>query len=550
MMMERILKNILPLLLMLVVIQTYSCKKSTVAQKEEETPSSPGTQAIIPLPVSVTFADEEFVLDKNVKIVAGGQHTAAINLLNKDLNQLAGITLSTGGTTSGKVIVLEENNNLTASSYEITINKNKVNIVGKDKESVFHAVQSLRQYFWSAAQDKAAQKITLKGVVIKDKPGFEWRVFHLDVARNFYTKDYVKKLIDWMALYKLNRLHLHLTDDQGWRIPIPKYPKLIEEGSSRVFNKYDDENVERAKSNPIYTIDSRFLSTKNGEKVYKAAYTKAELKEIVAYATENYIEVIPEVDMPGHMDAAIKAYPWLSANNASGWGEEFSWPIAPWKPEVMQFAYDILDELIDIFPSKYIHIGNDEVDKITWEASTEAAAYMSKNNMTNVSQIQKQFIVNLQTYLEGKGRKSMVWDDAGDVGVNSEAIVTYWRDWITPTSTLNNGNRFIMTPWTWFYLSGTPSDEAIKTLYDFTPNQRFGNSFDNKIDGYQASVFTENIPSEAAFEYYIYPRLQAFAEMVWANNRRDFSSFTKRLKTHLQKMDKEGIRYKVPGFAK
>ncbi|RYY33414.1 MAG: hypothetical protein EOP46_16515, partial [Sphingobacteriaceae bacterium] len=168
----------------------------------------------------------------------------------------------------------------------------------------------------------------------------------------------------------------------------------------------------------------------------------------------------------------------------------------------------------------------------------------------NVDQIQRQFISDLQAHLESKGRKAIVWDDAAEVGVNANAVITYWRDWITPNNAIANGNRFVMTPWTWFYLSGSSTDESITTLYNFSPNQRFGNAFDNKIDGYQASVFTENIPSEAALEYYIFPRLQAFAEFTWANNRRDFSSFTKRLKTHIPVMDKDGIRYRMPGFLK
>lgn len=549
-MIERILKKALTLVLMLVVIQTYSCKKGSMPKNEEPKPSLTASHAIIPLPQSIIFAEEEFVLDNSVKIVADAQHSFAISLLNKDLGQLAGISLNVSGTASGKVILMKEDTGLSSATYEVTINKDKINIVGKDQESLFHGLQSLRQYLWTSAQDKATQKIRLKAVVIKDKPAYEWRVFNIDVARNFYTKDYLKKLIDWMALYKLNRLHLHLTDDQGWRIPIPKYPELIEKGSSRAFNKYDLENIEKAKSNPIFTIDNRFVSTSNGEKIYRASYTRADLEEIVAYAAANYIEVIPEVDMPGHMYAAIKAYPWLSAVNEAGWGKEFSWPVCPCKADVTQFAHDVMDELMAVFPSKYIHIGNDEVDKTTWASSPECVEYMRIHNLTDVGQIQKLFITDLQTYLQNKGRKAMVWDDAAEVGINSDLMVTYWRDWIKPNTAAANGNRFIMTPWTWFYLSSTPTDDAITTLYNFSPVQRFGNLFDDKIDGYQASVWTENIPSEAAFEYHVYPRLQAFAEVVWSNNRRDLDSFAKRLKTHLKTMDQEGIRYKVPGFAK
>lgn len=545
-------KRTLLLLLMLSAAQTFSCKKAESGTGDGGGTTLPALSAIhsiIPLPQSVLFNDNEFLLDNNVKIVAGSQHAAGVELLNKDLNSLAGITLSNGNSSDAKAIVISENSNLNVT-YEISISKDKVTIVAKDAVSVFYALQSFRQYLWDARIEKSAKKITMKGVVIQDKAYYEWRVFALDVARNFYTKDYVKKLIDWMALYKLNKLHLHLTDDQGWRIPIPGYPELIEQGSWREMNKYDLENIERAKSNPIYNIDNRFLTTRDGVKVYKAAYTKAELKEIVDYAAKNYIEVIPEVDMPGHMFSAIKAYPWLSATGTAGWGAEFSYPICPCKPDVKQFALAILDELMDIFPSKYIHIGNDEVDKTTWSSSAICQQYMTQNNLTDVKQIQKLFIADLQAYLKGKGRKAIVWDDANEVGIDAEAVVTYWRDWITPNTALANGNRFVMTPWTWFYLSSSSTDESITTLYNFSPNQRFGTAFNNSIDGYQASVFTENIPSEAALEYFIYPRLQAFAEFTWSNDRRDLTSFTRRLKSHLNEMDNKGIRYRMPGFVK
>ncbi|RYY33928.1 MAG: glycosyl hydrolase family 20, partial [Sphingobacteriaceae bacterium] len=423
MIVNKVNKKVVLLTLMLYSTLTFSCKKAGGVDSggEEPKPSLSAIHSVIPLPQSVQFTEDEFVLDNSVKIVANAQSTAAVALLNKDLNSLAGITLSSGSASDAKTINISENSNLSAIAYEITINKGKIDIIGKDAVSVFYAIQTLRQYLWDARQDKAGKKITMKGVVIQDKPVYDWRVFQLDVARNFYTKDYVKKLIDWMALYKLNKLQLHLTDDQGWRIPIAKYPELIEQGSWRVFNEYDLENVERAKSNPIYTIDSRFLTTKDGEKIYKASYTKADLQEIVAYAAKNYIDVIPEIDMPGHMSAAIKAYPWLSATGGTGWGEEFSYPICPCKPNVKQFALDVLDELMDIFPSKYIHIGNDEVDKTTWESSAICQQYMADNGLNNVDQIQRQFISDLQAHLESKGRKAIVWDDAAEVGVNANA---------------------------------------------------------------------------------------------------------------------------------
>ncbi len=538
-------------LLLMFFLQT-SCKKASNAQGggSETLPSLTAIHSIIPLPQSAVFTDDVFVLDNSVKIVADSKHAAAVELLNAEINKLVGITLGTGSAADTKTITLTENSSLNSFSSEINITKSKVAITGKDAASVFHAIQSFRQYLWDARHDKSAKTIQMKGVLIQDKAVYDWRVFQVDVARNFYTKDYLKKLIDWMALYKFNKLQLHLTDDQGWRIPIPKYPELIAQGSWRVFNKYDLENIERAKSNPIYTIDNRFVTTKDGEKIYKASYTKAELQEIVAYATKNYIEVIPEVDMPGHMFAAIKAYPWLSATGTAGWGTEFSYPICPCKPTVKQFALDVLDELMAIFPSQYIHIGNDEVDKTTWQSSTICQQYMVDNNLSSVSQIQRNFISDLQTYLTSKGRKAIAWDDAAEVGVNADIVINYWRDWITPNSALANGNRFVMTPWTWFYLSSSSTDESITTLYNFSPNDRFGTAFNNKIDGYQASVFTENIPSEAAFEYFVYPRLQAFAEFTWSNNRRDLNSFTRRLKTHIPIMDREGIRYRMPGFLK
>jgi hexosaminidase len=403
---------------------------------------------------------------------------------------------------------------------------------------------------WNSASDQKSTSFNLRYMTIKDKPKYAWRGFHIDVSRHFFSKEYIIELIDWLAYYKFNKLQLHLTDDQGWRIEIDQFPLLTEIGAWRTFNSMDSTCMELSKSDINYTIDPRFIKEKNGQKIYGGFYTKQDIREIVAYASANYIDVIPEVDMPGHMSAAIKAYPQLSCVDSAGWGTEFSFPICPCNPDVMDFSYKVWDEIIELFPSNVVHIGCDEVEKATWAASPECRLFMKENGMTSLNEIQNYFVKKMQEHLRSKGKTVIAWDDVIDGNVDSKITMMYWRDWVTdsPERSAANGNPIILTPWSHFYLSSTSNDENLQKLYYYNPANLFPANVMSKVQGMHGCVWTEEIPSEAVFEKQVFPRIQALAEVCWTPGR-DWHSFQVRMKPHFSYMNSKNIHYLRPGWA-
>jgi hexosaminidase len=254
--------------------------------------------------------------------------------------------------------------------------------------------------------------------------------------------------------------------------------------------------------------------------------------------------------MPGHMSAAIRAYPQLSCVDSAGWGTEFSFPICPCNPDVMDFAFKVWDEIVELFPSNTIHIGCDEVEKATWASSPECQTFMQQQGMAKTSEIQNYFVKKLQGHLEAKGKTVIAWDDVIDGDINNKITVMYWRDWVTdsPERSAANGNPIILTPWSFFYLSGFSSDENLQKLYAYNPTDVFTANVLSKVQGLQGCVWTEEIPSEAVFERHVFPALQALAEVCWTNSR-NYTSFKQRMDTHFVYMNQQGIHYRRPYWA-
>jgi len=436
-------------------------------------------------------------------------------------------------------------------SYKLGINSDKVIISAKSGQGVFYAIQTLRQIMPSNSHSS----LLLPNLKIEDSPAFVWRGMHLDVSRHFFNMDYLKKHIDRLAYYKFNKFHIHLTDDQGWRLEIKQYPKLTSEGAWRTLNnKHDSICIERSKDNPNFEIDPRFIHEKDGKKVYGGYYTQEEIKELIRYAQQRHVEIIPEVDMPGHMMAAIRAYPFL-VDGEAGWGELFSTPICPCAEEVYTFTKNILSEIIDLFPSKYIHIGADEVDKETWENSELCKEFMKKHNLEDVSKLQSYFVHEMQDFVESKGKKIIAWDEILQGGTNPDVTVMYWRGWVkdAPLKAVNNGNEVIMTPTNPLYFDYVNSNTSTYNVYnmdviypEIPADKR------HLIQGAQANLWAEYIPTEQQAEFQMYPRMIALAERVWTNNTDHYDDFYARLLQHYPRLDAMGINYRLPdieGFA-
>lgn len=434
--------------------------------------------------------------------------------------------------------------------YKLTITTQKITLSAADRAGMLIAIQTLRQLLPAEIESKTGgrNKISVPAITIEDQPAFSWRGTHLDVSRHFFTLDYLKRHIDLMALYKLNKFHLHLTDDQGWRVEIKKYPKLTEKGAWRTLNNQDSIVISRSKEDPDFIIDRRFFKQKDGREVYGGFYTQEELKQLVAYAAEKNIEIIPEIDMPGHMMAAINSYMFLSCDSTSSFGKFFSTPICPCNPATLDFAKDIFTEIMEIFPSTYIHIGGDEVERSHWERSQACQDMMKREGMKTSAELQAWFINSMEKFFKEKGRKLIGWDEILDGGISSSAAIMYWRTWAgnAPKEAVNNGNVVIMSPDNPFYFSVQPDKNSLPATYNYSiipssidPKDR------NRIIGGQANVWTEYVATEQRADYLYMPGMTALAENLWGSPK-NYTSYLDRLNSHFIRLDTMKVAYRMP----
>lgn len=510
--------------------------------------------AIIPYPIHLQQGNGEFNLNKKTKLVIEGnsKFEGEALYLQSLINSAIGKNIPIAKKGNKNVIILKYDSKTTTSeAYNLNITPSSITISASDGQGIFYGIQTIRQLFnplIESPEYKTVKEITLPALSIQDKPAYNWRGMHLDVSRHFFTIDYLKKHIDRLALYKFNKLHLHLTDDQGWRIEIKQYPKLTEEGAWRTFNNQDSVCMKRAVDNPNFEIDPRFIHERDGKTVYGGYYTQDEIKDLIKYADSKHIEIIPEIDMPGHMMAAISAYPELVEGN-SGWGELFSVPICPCKENVYTFSKNILSEIIDLFPSKYIHIGGDEVDKTTWKDSELCKEFMIQHGIENVDKLQSYFIHEMQDFAESKGKTIIAWDELLEGGANPTVTVMYWRGWVkdAPAKSVAGGNQVIMTPTNPLYFDYENNNTSVYNVYSM--DVIYKDIPDDKkylIQGAQANVWTEFIPTENQAEFQTYPRMLALAERVWTDNTTQYDSFSKRLLKHYPRLDALGINYRLP----
>jgi len=496
---------------------------------------------LIPYPQNVHIGKEHFVLEKNSAIQYKNGFSENTADFLRSLKTKYGIR---SNTTNRKILLYQKDAQLAQEAYQLHISKDSIVVKSSSEAGAFYANQTLQQLLFFYSQDA---QISIPTLDIEDQPQYAWRGFMLDVARHFFTIDYLKKTIDRMSSYKANKLHLHLSDDQGWRIEIKQYPLLTKVGAWRSFDKNDSTCMENAKENPDFNIDPRFIKTVNGKKVYGGYYTQQQVKELVAYAAKKHIEIIPEIDMPGHFNAAIRAYPFLTGTSKAGWGTLFTVPINPCQENVYAFTQNVLKEIFALFPSKYIHIGADEVEKTTWQNNANCQQLMKDSNIGSVNHLQSYFIHRMQKFVEANGKKIITWDDALEGGVNDKVTIMYWRTWVkgAPAQALRNGNPLIMSPGEPLYFDNAPDKNSIYNVYhkQFTT---YGIDRPDLLLGGQANVWTEHVPSEARVDYLVYPRYLALMENLWTNKVGLYDDFLHRLDMHYTLLEHMGIQYRLP----
>lgn len=532
-------------LLFIAIVSFFACSSSN--QKE------PLSINLIPYPVSLQTGTGYFELSGNTQLIVNdnGQFENEVKELQSLMKKALGQELQYESG-KNKIIIEVSEKSIQPEGYELEITKGQITLSAKDGAGIFYGIQTIRQLLPAEVESgKAIQQILLPVLTMSDYPEFHWRGMNLDVSRHFFSIDYLKRHIDRLSLYKFNKLHLHLTDDQGWRVEIKKYPKLTEEGAWRTFNKQDSLCMERAKDNPDYEFDQEHIITKEGKQLYGGFYTQEEIKDLVKYAQSKHIELIPEIDMPGHMMAATNSYPQLSSNGKAGWGGLFSFPLCACKEEVYTFVEDILTEVTDLFPSKYVHIGADEVDKIFWEASPQCKEFMKKEGLKDVDELQSYFVHRVQKFLASKGKETIAWDEALEGGISPDINIMYWRTWVAnvPEKAVNNGNKVINAQGDPLYFGGMP---PLYNVYHFeVVRKTIPQDKASLIMGAHASLWTETTPSEKVADSKLFPRIIALSEVVWSPQKnRDWDSFKFRMENQLPRLDQLGINYDYnPSYA-
>ena len=426
----------------------------------------------------------------------------------------------------GAHVRLSVDGSLGKEEYRLHVRKSSISVCGGDAAGVFYGLQTLRQLVVSNSGK-------IPCVSIEDKPAMEYRGTMLDVCRHFFTVDEVKKFIDIMALHKLNKFHWHLTEDQGWRIEIKKYPLLTEVGSRRSGTIVGMQR----KGATAFTDDG---------KEYGGYYTQDQIRDVVKYAADRYIEVIPEIEMPGHGLGALTAYPWLGCTGGpysvwTHWGISDDVYCAG-KETTFEFVENVLSEVIDLFPSKFIHIGGDECPKGRWKECPLCQKRMADEDLKDENQLQSYFIHRVEKWLHDNGRELIGWDEILQGGISSSAIIMTWRDQFNGTGAVQRGNRVIMTPkWNCYFdysqTSGPDKNEGltnvrylpVRQVYRLDPYDRLKPSEWEYVLGVQANVWTEYIADFDKVQFKVLPRLAALAERGWSYNRSTYDDFVRRL---------------------
>ena len=503
--------------------------------------------SLIPYPTELKIGKGQFELSSKTGLVVNekGQFASEVNELQDLMKKTLGQTLSSenGGNT---IVIKISDKALDAESYEMEITKKQITLAASDAAGMFYAIQTLRQLLPVGIEiGETTQSVFLPALTIYDSPAFGWRGMNLDVSRHFFSIDYLKRTIDRFGLYKLNKLHLHLTDDQGWRVEIKKYPELTELGAWRTFNRQDSMCMQRAKDNPDFAFDVQHIINKDGKQLYGGFYSQEQIRELIRYAQSKHVEIIPEIDMPGHMMAATASYPNLSSSGKAEWGGLFTSPLCACKEEVYTFVEDVLTEVIDLFPSRYVHIGADEVDKRFWAESPICQQFMKKEGIGNVDELQSYFVHRVQKFLETKGKEAIAWDEALEGGISPGINIMYWRTWVAsvPEKAVANGNKVIVAQGDPLYFSGGRA--SLYNLYHFdVVRKTIPEDKAYLIQGAHASIWTEIVPSEKRADTHIFPRIIALAEVVWSpKSVHDWNSFKYRLNSQLPRLDNLGINY-------
>ncbi|MDR1865996.1 MAG: family 20 glycosylhydrolase [Bacteroidales bacterium] len=511
---------------------------------------SMSAQSIIPQPLSITPKAGEFVVDSRTAISVEANDdgfTKVASYLSERFKTAAGFNMKMTTQSAGRnIICIRQTEGFDKEAYRLTLSPEIVLIESAAPNGAFYAVQTLCQMFPDAIYAPTANKNvkwTATCAVIEDAPRFPYRGMHLDVCSHFFSVDFIKRYLDLMAIHKMNVFHWHLTEDQGWRIEIKRYPELTQKGAVR-------------KETVIGTYKSKIYDGTP----YGGFYTQDEIREIVRYAADRFITVIPEIEMPGHSLAAISCFPELSCGleekyePATRWGV-FRQVYCP-KATTFKFLENVLDEVMSLFPSEYIHIGGDECPKTSWKKCPHCQNLMVTLGLRDEFELQSFFIQRMERFVNSRGRKIIGWDEILQGGLAPNAMVMSWLGEEGGIKSAQQHHDVVMCPHTKYYLDYYQADPyteqlcmghlvPLREVYQYNPVPDTLTGEQKKyIRGVQACVWTEYMTDPQRVEYMAFPRALAICEAAWSvAENKEWNSFIRRLQTHCGRLDRMNVNY-------
>lgn len=500
--------------------------------------------AIIPAPVSMTTQNGQLALNQSLNIEAVTKEELAVAQLLLEqfsiINRIASIGTGSKAQTSIQ-LKISEDTDLDPEAYELIIDEKGISVEASTAAGLFYGSQSIIQIL-------SSDKKQLPFMKISDAPRFAYRGMHLDVGRNMFPVAFIKKYIDMMSHFKFNRFHWHLTEDQGWRIEIKQYPELQRVGAFRAETAIG-----------YATTRTRDQVTYDG-KPYGGFYTQEEIKEVVAYAQERHVMVIPEIELPGHARAALAAYPHLGCTGgpyqtATTWGV-FQDIYCAGQESTFEFLENVLDEVLPLFPGPYVHIGGDEAPKSRWEACPHCQKRIKEEGLSDVGQLQSYFVQRMETFVNGRGKSIIGWDEILEGGLAPNAIVMSWRGEEGGIAAAKLDHQVIMTPGEWCYFDYYQADmeseplaikriTTVEKVYEYEPvPPGLSTTKQDLVLGAQCNLWSEYITSAKHAEYMVYPRALAMSEVLWSSkNNRDYTKFVERASDIRPLLDAWNLNY-------
>lgn len=485
--------------------------------------------SLMPYPQSVERLSGFFIWNRSLKIFPGEfVNEVALFLVGLPVEIRASL-VDSETLTQIKINIDRE---LAHEAYQLIILGEEITITAGNEKGVFYALQTLRQLIMAGYQVGSTQ-IEIQAVRIMDAPRFQWRGFMLDEARHFQGIQTVKDLLDWMSYFKMNIFHWHLTEDQGWRIEINQYPRLIEVGAYR----------------PASQV-SGFLGKKLNAIPHTGFYTQDEIKQIVSYATARHIQVVPEIEMPGHSQAALAAYPELGCAGgpylvSPHWGIH-SDIMCPGKAWTTTFLQNVLTEVMDLFPGKYIHTGGDEAPKSRWKKCPDCQQLARENGVTRINDLQTILTNRISQFLDKHGRTLIGWNEMLAEELDPNAVVQYWvGKEKTVMKHIRSGRKAILSNFAAYYLDHTYAHSSLDKVYQYEPVfKELEPEYHHNILGIETPLWTEFVPNRPRLDWQVFPRLLAVAETAWLEPmKKDLTSFHQRLPTFLKQLDAKNIGY-------